>query len=148
MHRRTTRGRFLLTGLAAGALTLPKRAAAAGPTAAERAALDLVTAFCQSFATRDMQKIASYLAGDCVYRITETAAPLTGPAAIERIRAYVERSTSVEFKILESWVKGPVVVNERIDHFVSPDREVSYHLTGVFFVKDGKIAEWTDYSIR
>ncbi len=138
----------MLGGLAAGALAFPPSAAAADPTPAERAALDLVTAFCQSFASRDITKIAPFLADNCVYRITESAPPLTGAAAVDRIRNYVERSTTVEFKILESWVKGPVVVNERMDHFVSPEREVSYHLTGVFFVKDGKIAEWTDYSIR
>jgi limonene-1,2-epoxide hydrolase len=146
MPGRFTRGRFLGAGLMA-AVALPRRAAAAEPTAAEKANLALVTGFCASFAGRDMSKITAFLADNCVYRVTETTPPVTGKAAIERIRTYVERSTKIEFKILESWVKGSVVVNERVDSFVSPQRTNAYHLTGVFFVKDGRIAEWTDYVI-
>jgi limonene-1,2-epoxide hydrolase len=145
MAVRTTRGRFLLAGLA---VAIPREAEAADPTPLEEANLALVTAFCESFATRDIDSIASFLSPTCVYRITESAAPLTGDAAVERIRGYLERAATVEFKILESWVKGPVVMNERVDTFVSPERTTSYHLTGVFFVKDNKIEEWTDYSIR
>ena len=141
-----TRGRFLGTGLAA-AVALP-RLAVAETTAAEKANLKLVTDFCASFATRDMAKIASFLAEDCVYRVTETTPPARGKDAVERMRTYVERSTKIEFKILESWVKGAVVVNERIDSFEPAPPRSPYHLTGVFFVRDGKIAEWTDYGIR
>ena len=147
MPRRFTRGQFVGAGLA-GALGLARRAEAAEPTAAEKANLELVTNFCRSFAGRDMSKIAAFLADDCVYRVSETAAPAKGKDAIERIRTYVERSSKLEFKILESWVKGSVVVNERIDSFEPPPPRSPYHLTGVFFVRDGKIAEWTDYLIR
>lgn len=137
-----------MTGGLAAIAGVPRRAEAAEPTAAEKANLALVTDFCASFAGRDMTKIASFLGDNCVYRVTETAPPLAGKDAIERIRTYVERSTKIEFKILDSWVKGSVVVNERIDSFEPAPRNSPFHLTGVFFVKDGKIAEWTDYSIR
>jgi limonene-1,2-epoxide hydrolase len=147
MSKEISRASFVATGLAA-ALTLPRCAAAAEPTPEEKANLALVTAFCTSFADRDMTKIASFLTDNCVYRVTETAPALTGKDAIERIRTYVDRATKIEFKILESWAKGSIVVNERIDSFVAPDRTNAFHLTGVFFVKGGKIAEWTDYSFR
>jgi limonene-1,2-epoxide hydrolase len=39
-------------------------------------------------------------------------------------------------------------MNERTDRFVRPDRTNTFHVVGVFFVRDGKIAEWTDYIIR
>lgn len=120
----------------------------AEPTAAEKANLDLVTKFCESFATRDMTKISAFLSPDVVYRLTDTAPAVKGPEAIARIRSYVERSTVIDFKILDSWVRGSVVVNERIDAFTRADGNVAYHLTGVFVVKDGKIVEWADYSIR
>lgn len=142
MEKRRT---FLVGGLAAA---LARPAAAAEPTPAEKANLALVTAFCASFAERDMTRISSFLADACVYRVTETAPPLTGRDALDRIRNYVERSNKIEFKILDSWARGPVVVNERIDTFISPERTNAFHLTGVFFIKDGKIAEWTDYNIR
>lgn len=121
---------------------------AADPKPAEIAGLDLVTRFCESFATRDMAKISAFLSPDVVYRITDTAPAAKGPEALARIKAYVDRSTAIDFKILDSWVRGSVVVNERIDAFTRADGNVAYHLTGVFVVKDGKIVEWADYSIR
>ena len=147
-----TRTRFLKlasfgTPLAA-AMGLPRPADAAKRTAAETVNLRLVTDFCGAFGGRDMAKIAAFLADDCAYRIMETAPPARGKDAIERIRSYVERSTKIELKILQSWVKGPVVVNERIDSFEPTLPNSPYHLTGVFFVRGGKIAEWTDYLIR
>jgi len=138
-----TRSEFLLTG---AALVVP--AIAAERTAAEEMNLALVADFCGAFATRDMTKIASYLAPNCSYRITETSMPAIGAAAVERIKSYVERSSTIEFKILDSWARGPMVVNERIDSFKRPDASPAYHLVGIFFIKDGKIAEWTDYGIR
>ncbi len=137
-----TRSQFLLGG---AALALP---AWAEPTAAEKANLSLVADFCAAFATRDMTRIASFLAPNCSYRITETAPPAVGAAALERIRSYVERSSKIEFKILDSWARGPMVINERVDSFTRPDASPMYHLVGVFFLQNGKIAEWTDYGIR
>jgi limonene-1,2-epoxide hydrolase len=138
-----TRSQFLMTG---AAFAIP--ALAAEQTAAEKANLALVTDFCAAFAARNMTKIASYLAPNCSYRITEAAAPAIGEAAMERIKSYVERSSKIEFKILDSWARGPMVINERIDSFTRSDASPSYHLVGVFFIRDGKIAEWTDYGIR
>ena len=132
-----------MTGVA---LTIP--AVAAEPTAAEEANLVLVADFCAAFSRRDITKIASYLAPNCSYRITETAVPAVGAAAVERINSYVERSSRIEFKILDSWARGPMVINERIDSFTRPDASPVYHLVGVFLIKDRKIAEWTDYEIR
>jgi limonene-1,2-epoxide hydrolase len=132
-----------------GVLALaPLTGNAAEPTATEKANLDLVTRFCESFVTRDMAKITAFLSPDVVYRLTDTVPAVKGAEAVARIRAYVERSSVIDFKILDSWARGSVVVNERIDAFTRPEGNVSYHLTGVFLVKDGKIIEWADYGIR
>jgi limonene-1,2-epoxide hydrolase len=139
----TRKSLLLCLGLI-GALSLQ----AAEPTELEKANLALVTRFCESFASRDMAKITAFLSPDVVYRLTDTVPAVKGPEAIARIRAYVERSTAIDFKILDSWVRGSVVVNERIDAFTRTEGNVAYHLTGVFLVKDGKIVEWADYSIR
>ncbi|MEO5923556.1 MAG: limonene-1,2-epoxide hydrolase family protein [Bryobacteraceae bacterium] len=138
-----TRYQFLM-----GGAVLAAPAMAAEPSAAEAANLTLVADFCAAFATRDMAKIASYMAPNCSYRITETAMPLVGAAAVERIKTYVEQSSKIEFKILDSWARGPMVINERIDSFTRAAASPSYRLVGVFFIKDGKIAEWNDYGIR
>src|SRR5437588_9321996 len=138
-----TRSRFLMTG---AAFAIP--ATAAEPTAAEKENLVLVADFCAVFATRDITKTTLYLAPNCSYRITETAMPAVGASAVERIKSHVERSSKIEFKILDSWARGPMVINERIDSFTRPDASPAYHLVGVFFIKDAKIGEWTDYEIR
>jgi limonene-1,2-epoxide hydrolase len=138
-----TRSQFLLAGAAFG---IP--AVVAEPSAGEKENIALVTDFCAAFAARDMTRIASYLAPNCSYRITETSAPAVGDAAIERIKSYVERSSKIEFKILDIWARGPMVITERIDSFTRVGSNPAYHLVGVFFIKDGKIAEWTDYGIR
>ena len=131
-----------------GSFAFVPLAVQAQPAAPEKANLDLVTRFCESFATRDIEKITAFLSPDLVYRITDTAPAAKGAEAFARIRAYVEGSTSIEFKILDSWARGSVVANERVDTFIRPEGKVSYHLTGVFVVKDGKVVEWADYGIR
>ncbi|MBV9503456.1 MAG: nuclear transport factor 2 family protein [Acidobacteriia bacterium] len=138
-----TRSQFLVAG---AALAIP--AIAAEPTAAEKANLALVADFCAAFGTRDMAKIASFLDVNCSYRVTETSMPAVGTAALDRIKSYVERSSQINFQILDSWARGPMVINERIDSFTRSDGSPAYHLVGVFFIRDGKIAEWTDYAIR
>ena len=138
-----TRSQFLMAG---AAFAIPGMAAE--PTAAEKANMALVASFCAAFTTRDMARIASFLDPNCSYRITETAMPAVGAAALDRIKSYVERSSKIDFQILDSWARGPMVINERIDSFTRSDANPAYHLVGVFFIKDGKIAEWTDYGIR
>ncbi len=139
-----TRKSFLIAAI----VLAPFVVNAAEPTAAEKANLELVNQFCESFATRDMARIAAFLSPDVVYRLTDTVPAVKGAEALARIRGYVARSTAIDFKVLDSWVRGSVVVNERIDAFTRAEGNVAYHLTGVFLVKDGKIVEWADYSIR
>jgi limonene-1,2-epoxide hydrolase len=118
-------------------------------TSAEKVNVQVVNEFCASFAGRDVAKIASFLADNCVYRVTETAMPLVGKdAVVARIKGFVDPAQVVEFPVAETFAKGPIVMNERTDRFVRPDRTNTFHVVGVFFVRDGKIAEWTDYIIR
>jgi limonene-1,2-epoxide hydrolase len=49
---------------------------------------------------------------------------------------------------LKTYAAGPIVINHRIDHFTSKTKPLLFEGVGVFFVKDGKIKEWTDYTIR
>jgi len=40
-----------------------------------------------------------------------------------------------------------MVINERIDYF-SDFAIKTWHGVGVFFIRDGKIVDWYDYTIR
>jgi len=136
-----------LAGVAALGSAIP--AAGAELSSAEKANVDLVTAFCAAWSTRDMAKITPFLASDSVYRMSETTPPVVGPAGVrERLESWLETSQQIEFKILETFARGPMVVNHRIDRFISTSRPLTWEGVGVFFVKDGKIKEWFDYTIR
>ena len=149
MEQRVERRAFLVSGGAGAAALLAALPAAAQSTDAERANVKLVNDFCAAWATRDLTKILSFVADDNVYRMTETTPPAIGHAGItERLGDWVKTSESIDFKVVDTWAKGPMVVNHRIDRFVSKVRPLTWEGVGVFFIKDGKIREWHDYTIR
>ncbi len=115
----------------------------------ERANLRIVAQFCEAWSTRDLKQILPFLADDCVYRMTETTPPATGHAGVtERLGSWLQTSDRIEFRIVETFATGPMVMNHRVDRFSSSTRPLTWEGVGVFFVKDGKIKEWFDYTIR
>ena len=147
LDRRSFVGAAGVAGFAAFGAMVP--IAAAELTAAEKANVDLVTSFCAAWSARDMAKITPYLTTESVYRMSETTPPVVGPDGVrERLGSWLETSQQIEFKILETFARGPMVINHRIDRFVSTTRPLTWEGVGVFFVKDGKIREWSDYTIR
>ena len=51
----------------------------------------------------------------------------------------------IEFEVLETFAAGPMVANLRVDYLTNADGERNaFRVAGVFYVKDGKIAEWID----
>ena len=122
-----------------------RRVDAAEWTAAEKANVRIVNEFCAVWPGHDITKIMSFFVEDCVYRPLETAEPVKGRDVIaKRIGPAVK--TVVRFEVLDTLAKGPMVINERIDHFSSGSLR-RWHGVGVFWLKDGKIVEWSDYTI-
>jgi limonene-1,2-epoxide hydrolase len=143
MNRRT----FLTIGggTAAAAGFGARAEAGAEPTAVEKANVKLVNDFCAAWPSHDLEKILSFFAADGAYRMTETAEPVKGRDAVAaRIRPILDRVQ--RFEILDTFARGPMVFNERIDHFSGGPLK-AWHGVGVFFIKDGKIVEWYDYTI-
>ena len=133
----------------AGAAQSGTRAPDTRPTSTGAENLRVVNAFCASWSTLDPQKVVDFFADDAVYRVTETTPPTVGRAAIvQLLQRFLQRAQKVHFEILREYTAGPIVLNERHDHFTGPQGERIFHVAGVFFVRDGKIAEWTDYMIR
>jgi limonene-1,2-epoxide hydrolase len=126
------------------------RVSAAEWTDAEKANVTLVADFCASWSTRDLKRILPRLSDDSIYRMSETTPAVTGHAGVtERLGSWMTSSDlGIEFKILETFAAGPMVMNRRIDSFKSTTRPLTWEGIGVFFVKDGKIKEWSDYTIR
>ncbi len=131
-----------------GALAATRGASAQARSETESRNVALVEEFCAAWSTRDLQRVTALMAEGSVYRMTETTPPAVGHAAlIAQMQPWVDTSSAIEFKILETFASGPLVINHRIDRFASATRPLTWEGVGVFFVKDGKIQEWSDYTI-
>jgi limonene-1,2-epoxide hydrolase len=149
--RRSFVGPTMIGGLllAAACANTPRSAEAGGLTAVEKANVALVGDFLASLKPRDMTNMAKYLSPATVYRMTETTPPDKGYDAMEqRLRQFVNSADLIDIKILTTHAAGPIVINHRIDTFKSSTRPLLFEGVGVFFLADGKIREWTDYTIR
>ena len=137
---------FLATGLGAVAWAgVGRTAEAAEPSALEKANIQVVKDFCAAWPSHDLDKIVSFFHDNGAYRMTETMEPAKGREALTaRIKTIINNVD--RFEIFDTFARGPIVVNERIDRF-SNFQLKSWHGVGVFFLKDGKIVEWYDYTI-
>jgi len=140
---------FLATtglGLLAGVATV----SAAEWTDEEKKNVQLVREFCAAWSTRDLKHVFLHLADNCIYRMTETTPPVNGHAGVtEKLGSWMTSSDlGIEFKILDTFAAGPIVINRRIDSFKSTKQPLTWEGTGVFFCKDGKIREWSDYTVK
>ena len=139
--------RNALTAAGAGLASLvsPRDAHAADWTSAERANVQVVNDFCAAWPSHDLKKVTSFFADDGAYRMSERQEPSKGSQAVaEKINSFI--GNVVKFEVLETFARGPMVFNERIDHFQNLNIK-SWHGVGVFFLRDGKIVEWYDYTI-
>ena len=103
--------------------------------------------FCATFAVPfDWDKMASFLRDDCKYRASQTVRMVEGPDAIVGLlKSFAGNATSAGVEIVDTWARGPVVVNDRVDRFALPANNLDIPVVGVFYMVDGKIAEWTDF---
>lgn len=142
----TSRRAALATvGLGALAAGFAGKAEGAEMSALEKANVQVVNDFVAAWPSHDAAKIMSFFAETCTYRMTETMAPNVGREAVTK--SITGLAPTVQgFEVLDTWARGPMVVNERIDRFTSGALK-SWHGVGVFLVKDGKIVEWFDYTV-
>jgi limonene-1,2-epoxide hydrolase len=139
---------LLSAGLgSAGALLAAGRATAAEWGQTEKANVKVVNDFCAAVSTPDAARLLTFFADDLVYRPTETIPAIRGQQALgETFKKWTERPERMEFRVLETFAAGPIVMNHRIDE-LSGGRRMRWDGIGIFFVKDGKIKEWSDYTI-
>lgn len=135
--------------VAAGAVALAGMARsthAAELTADEEANIQLVNDFCAAWPNHDIDELVGFFADDGAYRMTETTELADGRGAVsERIGSFLENVD--RFEVIDTFARGPMVINERIDYF-SNFAIKSWHGVGVFFIREGKIVDWYDYTIK
>ncbi len=144
--------RHLLAGAAAIGLSSARAEDKMELSELERANETLVTNFCRDWSTRDVEALTPYLADDLLYQITPSQPLITSLEQFKtQMGPFISKMASIEWEILRSHVIGPLVLNERIDHFNAPEGGKSpsmhFHVAGHFLVEDGKIKIWKDWPI-
>ena len=74
------------------------------------------------------------------------AAPLTPEGRRKTLMGYLKPGV-IRIKILETMAQGPMVVDTRVDRLTSANGVRDMYYMGVYFLKDGKIKEWSDYQV-
>jgi limonene-1,2-epoxide hydrolase len=105
----------------------------------------LIEEFCAAWSRLDPAELAGYFSDDGVYH-NMPAGPVKGRAAIEQfIRGFTASWTQTDWEIRTLAETGDVVIAERIDRTRAGEKRVDLPCTGVFELRNGKIASWRDY---
>ena len=121
------------------------------PTATEQANEDLVNSFCRDWSRQDAGLLTTYFAQPFEYMVWEGGPVITtNEAFVQQMGSFLKKLKAVEWEMVRSHVMGPMVINERIDHFYAHDSKYDNHprIAGMFIVRDGKIAIWRDYTMK
>ena len=107
---------------------------------------DVVREFIAAWPDGDPKKLAGYFTPDAVYHNIPME-PIKGRDAIEATLAgFFGMVESIRFDTVHLVADGPIVMTERIDHFIGAERTVSLPVMGTFEVgPDGLITAWRDY---
>ena len=83
-----------------------------------------------------------------VFQANEFTPRIEGRETIMKsLRPFISNAAYIEFEMLRSMVIGKTVINDRIDRFDAGDGvKKEFHISGFFFVVDGKIKEGRDYT--
>ena len=108
-----------------------------------------MTSFCDAWAERDVEKLIPYIAEGLEYQMYEGRPDIVGHDEFRKeLGGWLQGLKEVKWDITRQYATGELVINERVDHFISDDPKKTFHLpiAGVFLVRDGKIQMWKDYS--
>jgi limonene-1,2-epoxide hydrolase len=107
--------------------------------------LAVVTSFCAAWSKLDIDEMMGYFHADAVYHNIPVD-PIAGRDNIrEMIVGFTAGWDRVDFEVRHIVADGDVVMTERVDHFVSPERTVSLPVRGTFELDGGLITAWRDY---
>ncbi|MGK0499465.1 MAG: limonene-1,2-epoxide hydrolase [Oceanicoccus sp.] len=119
-------------------------------TEEEEANIELVTRFCDDWSKMDAEYLTNFLSDDIIYQMFEGRPDIIGKDAfIKVLEQFLKSMKKVEWITRYSEAIGPIVINERFDHFYSTNdkRSMHFEIAGYFLVKKGKIQVWRDFSL-
>jgi limonene-1,2-epoxide hydrolase len=154
-----TQRRELLTASATGMIATLLASTASGQensidsslTTDEKANIDLVDRFCKAWEAMDLDQVFATMKTDAIYRQSQDTPPVTGHQAIsDMMKLWVDDSYKIDYIVEETFARGPVVINRRIDiyHRNNADDHLEWEGVGLFLIEDGLIREWQDFTMR
>jgi limonene-1,2-epoxide hydrolase len=108
---------------------------------------DIITDFCNCWASRDIDAIMDFFAEDAVYHNIPMDPANVGREQIRGvINMFMADPDEVQFQVHHQAENADgVVMNERTDTFRIGDHTIALRVMGVFELADGKIIAWRDY---
>jgi len=154
-----TQRRDLLTASTAGMLTTffssasfaQQQSIESSLSEGEKANILLVDQFCQGWEAMDLPAVLATMKTDAIYRQSQDTPAVTGHQGIyDLMQPWIESSHKITYEVLETFARGPVVINRRIDIYHSNDdqRHLEWEGVGLFLIEDGLIREWQDFTMR
>ena len=115
----------------------------------EKANIRLVDKFCSAWEAMDLQQVTATMTEQCIYRQSQDTPPVTGhQGVIDLMQPWIESSHAITYEVLETFSRGPVVINRRIDIYHSETNNLEWEGVGLFLIEDGLIREWQDFTMR
>jgi len=118
---------------------------------AEKANIRLVDQFCKGWEAMDLSEVFATMKDDAIYRQSQDTPPVTGHQAIsDMMKTWVDDPYKIDDIIEETFARGPVVINRRIDiyHRNNAEDHLEWEGVGLFLIEDGLIREWQDFTMR
>lgn len=152
-----TRRREVLTKTASGMMATLMLASAKAQTGndshvlteQEQSNIRLVDRFCAAWEAMDLAQVTATMTVDAVYRQSQDTSPVSGhQALIDMMQPWIESSHAITYEVLDSFARGPVVINHRIDIYHSDTNHLEWEGVGLFLIEDGLIREWQDFTMR
>lgn len=108
-------------------------------------ASETVKAFLDAMMRKDYDKGLALVAPDIEYDNVPIG-KVTGPDGVRTVlEPFFVPTITNEYKVLREVADGGTVILERLDRHLLESGWVELPVTGVFEVRDGKVALWRDY---
>jgi limonene-1,2-epoxide hydrolase len=115
-------------------------------SAPSKSPAEVVQMFLKDMERLDYDAALKLVSEACEYTNPPPLGSVQGPAGIRAVlEPFFAPTLENEFTILRQASQGPTVFVERLDRHRLADKWVELPVTGVFEVRDGRIAYWRDY---
>ena len=118
-------------------------------TAEEKANIRTIDAFIAAWNAKEAAKVMSFFAEDARFSVGEIGK--TPDYKKPDFAGLIQGASSVKMTITPgtTWARGPVVTHERVDEIIlPPDGKIAGKYIAVFTLRDGKIVDFTDYTVQ